>query len=327
MNADAQSRFGQSVSAILCTYNRCKILPRTLEQLAASQLPSSVSWEVLVVDNNSTDQTRDVVEDFCQRYPGIFRYVFEPTSGKSHAANAGIKQARGNVLAFVDDDVTLSATWLHNLTASLHDGTWAGAGGRILATQALEAPEWFSVEVQGAVLYGRFDFGEQPCELEVAPYGANMAFRKAIFEKYGAFRTDLGPGLGPETPRPNEDTELGRRLIAAGERLRYEPKAVVYHPVLPGRIRKEYFLSWWFDHGRASIVERGDRPAMHGIPWDYLSLFHRVMAILMLSLRGIFAGGKRERFHCKCLIWEQTGMMVELFRRSSRKRNKAAALS
>ncbi len=82
------------ISVILCTHNRCQSLAKALNSLAALTLPESVEWEVLVVDNNSSDGTREVVQrDFCGRYPGRFRYLFEPQPGKSYALNAGIRQA------------------------------------------------------------------------------------------------------------------------------------------------------------------------------------------------------------------------------------------
>jgi cellulose synthase/poly-beta-1,6-N-acetylglucosamine synthase-like glycosyltransferase len=80
-----------NISVILCTYNRCQSLSMTLESLASSTLPDSVEWQVLVVNNNSTDHTREVVEDFCRRYPDLFRYVFESQPGKSFALNTGVR--------------------------------------------------------------------------------------------------------------------------------------------------------------------------------------------------------------------------------------------
>ena len=89
------------ISVILCTQNRCVSLAKALESVAISQLLDSIEWELLVVDNKSTEQMRAVVEDFCGRYPNRFRYFFEPHPGKSYALNAGIRQARGEVLAFM----------------------------------------------------------------------------------------------------------------------------------------------------------------------------------------------------------------------------------
>jgi glycosyltransferase involved in cell wall biosynthesis len=328
---DDRSCAAPSVTVILCTYNRFEQLAVTLESLAASHLPPSTAWDVLIVDNNSTDQTRKVAEDFCRRYPGRFRYLFEPNPGKSYALNSGIANARADVLAFVDDDVTVEPTWLQNLTAELHSGEWAGAAGRTLPAQAFTPPPWLPWKELGCILCAHFDLGDQPSELGsgTPPYGANMAFRRAMFEKHGGFRTDLGPSPNGEIPRPGEDTEFGRRLFRAGERLRYEAQAVVYHPIPQDRITKEYLLSWCFDSGRANIVARGDRrPHLYGIPWDYLSFVHRAMSILILSLRELFAASQCKRFYYKCMIWAETGMMVELYRRSlSRKGSKAATLS
>ena len=135
-----------TVTVILCTYNRCQSLSKALQSVAASEMPTSAVWEVLVVDNNSHDQTREVVEDFSRRYPGRFRYLFEPKPGKSHALNAGIREAHGEILVFIDDDVTVDKNWLSNLTAPgwqcvrRHWGTHTSA--RILFTSAVVAARW-----------------------------------------------------------------------------------------------------------------------------------------------------------------------------------------
>ena len=107
------------ISVILCTYNRCQSLTRALESVAASQMPNSLDWEILVVDNNSKDRTREVMSEFCLRHPGRVRYLFEAQQGLSNARNAGIREAHGEIIAFTDDDITVEPTWLQNLTASL----------------------------------------------------------------------------------------------------------------------------------------------------------------------------------------------------------------
>ncbi len=307
-----------NITVILCTYNRCRTLPNTLSYVAASQLPESVEWEVLVVDNNSSDQTRDVVEEFCSRYPGRFRYASEPHPGKSFALNTGIREARGDVLAFVDDDVAVGPSWLHNLTASLRGGEYAGAGGRILPAEAFTPPNWLALDgpyAMAHVFCAYFDLGHKACELDRPPYGANMAFRKKMFEKYGLFRTDLGPSPNPEIPRPNEDTEFGRRLIAAGERLWYEPSAVIYHPAPENRIQKDYFLTWWFDLGRASVREWGRGPSVLGIPRPYLNILKLgTIAMAQRVGRWMLALSPPGRFHYKCLVWATAGQIKEYYR-------------
>jgi glycosyltransferase involved in cell wall biosynthesis len=311
---DSQGCAAVHVTVTLCTYNRCEDLAVALQSIAISQVSNSVTWEVLVVDNNSTDQTRNVIESFCRQYPGRFRYILEPKQGLSYARNAGIANARGEVLAFVDDDVKVESTWLQNLTAELlNDGKWAGAGGRTLPAQKFTPPPWLPEDFYG-IVFASFDQGKDAGELDRAPYGANMAFRRAVFAKYGGFRTDLGRNPGNKIG--NEDTEFGRRLMTAGERLRYEPSAVVYHPVPQWRIAKDYFLPWWFDYGRALIRERGDRPDVYGVPLDYWSLLSRAAEMPVMTLRWIFAIHPQQRFRRKCLVWKVAGQMVELYRRS-----------
>jgi glycosyltransferase involved in cell wall biosynthesis len=307
------------ISVILCTYNRCQSLATALGSVAASDLPGSVGWEVLVVDNNSKDRTREVVEDFSRRYPGRFRYLFEPRQGKSHALNSGIREARGEVLAFMDDDVTVDPAWLQNLTANLYNGEWAGAGGRILPEQNFSPPPWLAIEgpyAMGGVL-ALFDRGDKPGELDWAPYGTNMAFRREMFEKYGGFRTDLGPT--PASEIRGEDTEFGRRLIAARQRLRYEPSAVVYHPVAENRLHKQYFLTWWFDFGRSLVREWGRGPDIWGIPQPYFSMLKTgTTALAGITLRWMLALKPRRRFFYKALVWRTAGEIAEFYRLARR---------
>jgi glycosyltransferase involved in cell wall biosynthesis len=302
----------RKITVILCTYNRCRSLAKALESVAASQLPSAVEWEVLVVDNNSRDETRGVVEDFCARYPGRFRYLFEPQPGKSYALNSGVQEARGEILAFMDDDVTVEPTWLQELTAALEGGEWVGAGGRILPEKDFSLPRWLALDGPYAMsgILALFELGDTPGKLELPPYGTNMAFRKEMFEKYGGFRTDLGPTPGSEIR--NEDTEFGRRVMTAGEQLRYEPTAVVYHEVPRNRLRKEYFLQWWFDFGRAQMREAGKRPGIGGIPRHYISIPNLLFFQLpQRTLKWMVARGPQEKFYRRCMTWKIAGWLVE----------------
>jgi glucosyl-dolichyl phosphate glucuronosyltransferase len=293
------------VTVILCTYNRCVRLANALDSLAASILPGDIEWEVLVVDNNSKDDTRGVVERFCQKYPRRFRYLFEARQGKSYALNSGICDARGEILAFVDDDVTVEPTWLHNLTSGMYDGDWAGAGGRILPQPGFSPPRWLAMSGPrnlGMVLCAQFDLGNIPAELKDAPYGTNMAFRREMFDRYGDFRTDMGPR--PDSEMRNEDTEFGRRVMAGGERLRYIPSAVVYHEVPESRVRKQFFLNWWFDHGRGVIRETGKTLDVKAI----LTLLGRT---LPTALGCLLSFDPQRRFYRKCLVWHTAGKLAE----------------
>jgi glycosyltransferase involved in cell wall biosynthesis len=299
------------ITVILCTFNRCRMLPKALDSVAAQVLPESIEWETIVVDNNSSDQTREVAEQYCRRHPGRFRYVLEPQQGKSYALNRGIREAEGDVLAFMDDDVTVESTWLHNVTAPLERSTWAGVGGRIVPPVDFSPPSWLALEGPydlGGIL-ALFDKGRVGRELREAPFGTNMAFRKQIFEKYGLFRPDLGPSPGSEIR--GEDTEFGRRVLQGGDRLWYEPAAIVHHPVPENRLQKQYFLRFLYDQGRASIREKGRRPTI----WFLLGI---VLRSLRSRIMGwLLAFDPQKRFQRKCLVWMTFGQIVEILRSRS----------
>jgi glycosyltransferase involved in cell wall biosynthesis len=307
-----------NITVILCTYNRCHSLAAALNSVAASRLPESVSWEVVVIDNNSNDKTRDVVAEFGHRYPGRFRYVFEPQQGKSFALNAGIREARGEILAFMDDDVIVDAKWLQCLTAIFQKQGWSGVGGRVLPERTFTPPAWLSVEGKYALApLAMFDLGPQPGELNEAPFGTNMAFRKEVFEKVGGFRTDLGPRPGSETR--GEDTEFGDRVLAAGQHLWYEPSAIVYHSLPAYRLQKEYFLAWWHDKAQADIravgLPRGGELQVAGVP---LSFFRR---LANWTLQWITAIHSARRFSCKLKVWTILGEIAECHRLSTQEKH------
>lgn len=307
------------ISIILCTYNRSQSLSSAVESVLASaaQLPPGAEWELLIVDNNSKDQTRDVAAKFVQSFPGRCRYVFESRQGKSWALNTGVTEAAGDVLAFVDDDVLVDTAWLNNLTRVLQDERWAGSGGRILPERDFVPPPWLSLEGRYALApLAIFDLGTRAGELKEAPFGTNMAFRSEVFKKVGLFRTDLGPQPGSEIR--GEDTELGVRVLDAGLRLAYEPEAIVYHSLPQHRLRKEYFLAWWYDKARSDLRSTPhiakSSMAIAGMP---LFAFRR---LAVWTCRWISSVKPARRFSNRIKVWSVLGMMAES-RRMTRERN------
>jgi glycosyltransferase involved in cell wall biosynthesis len=272
-----------------------------------SEVPASLEWEVLVVDNNSRDRTREVVNEFCRRHPGRVRYIFESQQGLSNARNAGIRQAHGEIVAFVDDDVIVDPAWLGCLAASMQNTQWAGCGGRVLPEPGFSPPPWLAIEgplnLLGA-LCAYFDPGDSPGSLDRPPIGANMAFRKSMFEKYGGFRIDLGH-CG-DSLVGNEDTEFGKRLMAAGERLCYEPFAVVYHSVPEERLNRRYFRVWWFDFGRGTILETGKIPST-------TEIVKIVARIILATPKWLLSLDSQRRFYRKCRIWYEAGKIVAVY--------------
>ncbi len=304
-----------NITVILCTYNRHQSLAKALESIAASELPESIEWEVLVVDNNSNDRTREMVEDFSRRFPSRFRYLFEPSQGKSYALNAGIRESQSAILAFADDDAIVDRGWLWNLTSALHGGEWAGAGGRIVPVWPKPIPRWLSTDDPHTMgPFVAFDMGPEAGPLMRPPYGANMAFCREEFEKYGGFRTDLGPRPGSEIRR--EDIEFAQRLLTAGEQLRYEPSAIVYHPVPDCRMKKRFSLRWWFWYGHSEVAEFGSPPTarwlLGGVP---LYLFRR---LARWTLQWLVSIGASRRFSCRRNVWYIAGTALGCYQWSRR---------
>ncbi len=254
-------------SVVIATRNRARSLRRTLESLRLMSPPDD-AWEIVVVDNASTDDTREAVGAYESAMPGVVRYTREERRGKSFAVNAGISEARGELLLFTDDDVIVDAGWCRALTAALQRTVSIGAGGRILAEWAAPLPAWLEPHGPDRLMnVVAFDAGDAPGELRTPPFGPNMAFRRDAFERYGPFRTDLGPGDGRYLP--GQDTEFGRRLLAAGERLEWVPGAVVRHELQPDKMRKRYVASWYFGYGRMAVRTGASTPAARhwfGVP-------------------------------------------------------------
>jgi glucosyl-dolichyl phosphate glucuronosyltransferase len=304
------------VSVILCTWNRSKTLAVVLASLEASVVPESVEWEVLVVDNNSTDDTRAVCESVAKRNPGRFRYFFEAKQGKSNALNTGIREASGKILAFTDDDVTVHQDWIAQTFDAFQQFDCSGIGGRIVPVWNCEQPAWvvFDGPYRHAAIGGivHFEKGDAPVELNVTATGANMAIRREIVQKYGPFRTDLSGNHADKRRLSDllggEDTEYCRRLMRAGERFMYAPRAIVYHPVEQHRTTRKYLQSFSFQYGRWVARMGGMAEGM-----KTLFGFPRYLYPLALNflLKWVFSAGVQRRFFYRLEFFQILGQMEE----------------
>jgi len=257
------------ISVIICTYNRAGTLRTTLDSLLKLEHARDLEWELVIVDNKSSDNTRETSDDFAKNSGLSVKYIFEEKQGLSFARNAGIKAATGDILAFTDDDVMVEPSWLTHIQAAFADGDVIGVGGRVIPVWTTKKPTWYAADGPYSLMsfVVRFDLGLTPCEMKATPFGANMVFRRSAFEKYGYFRTDLGR-IGKNLLH-GEDSEFGRRLLDGGEKLSYVPQAIVYHPVEPERATKKYAEDWYLMYGRtsarmASLPEK--LPTYFGVP-------------------------------------------------------------
>ncbi len=236
-------------SIILCTCNRAGMLPRVLDDLLALDAPEGCRWEIVVVDNNSRDETAQLVEEYRKRHPRRIRYLFEPMQGKSFALNRGVRESEGEILLFTDDDVRVEAGWMRAvLEAFERNPECMGIGGRLLPILPPDVPS--ELDEEEIRTFHSFDFGEQPRVLQNNPRGDNMAYRREAFVRHGLFRTDLGPTAGDRAGL-SEDSEFSQRIMEAGESVCYVPRAVVHHHVRPERLKLKYLDRWHYQYGRA----------------------------------------------------------------------------
>ena len=298
------------VSIVLATYNRAASLQVTLESFSSLVCPSGLTWELLVVDNNSTDYTPEVVEKFARTVVFPVEYIFEKEQGRSAALNAGIAEAKGEIVVFTDDDVILHGDWIANLKRTFDEFNCAAVAGKVIPQWNHPKPEW--LEMDGHFAVTNFDLGDVIKEITIPPLGANSAFRKDIFEKYGLFRLDLGV-RGSKHTITCDDTEFGERVIRGGEKIVYCPTAIVYHPVDPSRTTKKYFLSWYYYNG-VSLTRTTGLPS-EGVFWSgvprrlYRELFTN-FAKWMLTSSG------NRRFRRKLRVYRTVGSIVESYRLS-----------
>jgi GT2 family glycosyltransferase len=280
-------------------------------------VPSDEKWELLVVDNNSTDATKSCVAEFAQENRVPVRYIFEGRQGKPFALNTGIQHAGGEILLFTDDDVVVDRYWLANTLRTFSETNSLGVGGRIVPVWPdQKKPSWFQTEGPYGLMsaIASYDLGADRCELTsaTAPFGANVAFHRRAFERYGYYRTDLGPSAGKDrVGGGGEDTEFARRLIRSGERLTYTPAAIVYHPVEPERTRKRYFQLWHFEHGKSLMKLQNDAPSevrYFGVPrYLFRSLFES-------AAKWIGALDCQRRFYYKLQTYLFAGSIVAAYR-------------
>jgi glycosyltransferase involved in cell wall biosynthesis len=255
-------------SVVICTYNRPTEVGLVLDDLAAQAGLAGRRCEVLVIDNNSTDATRAVVE--ARQGTGALpvRYVFEPKQGKSHALNRGVAEAAGHIIAFTDDDVRIPPTWLAEILAPFDDPACMGVAGAVMPQWSTPRPRWVSdtepYRMMGAIV--QYSQGADAGPALASPIGANCAWRREVFERHGGYRTDLGPG-GSSAPL-GEDTEFGLRVMSRGERVWYSPAALLHHPVTPERLTPGYFTNWYYQSGRVESRRTDLEPSVRiaGVP-------------------------------------------------------------
>ena len=308
------------ISVIICSYNRADSIKDLLKCLLNQELRED--FEVIVVDNNSRDNTKQLVTSFVPELKGKLRYFFEPKQGKPYALNLGIKEAKGEILVFTDDDCLVGKDYLTNIFGTFQKyGNEIGlVGGRITPYWAdgQKPPKWFNDIEQGSILLdyfngplGTLDYGQTPFIIDYARnipdhghfYGANISIRKEALDKHGYFSPDMILG---------QDTEICLRLFRAGVKGVYAPQVIVHHKVNTQKITPKYYYRWHYLRGQYKQLDNiFDKKPFYpfGIPLFFIK------QTIMLYLRSFFEKDIPTRIYSRCIIYSNLGVMKRLIRR------------
>lgn len=309
------------LDVIIPTYNRQDLLPLTLNSLFAAHVPAGLDVAVTVVDNNSTDGTRRVVESFQSKFGDKVQYCFEQRQGRSHALNAGITSTSGELIGVIDDDEEIDESWFSTAYEAFNAADLDFIGGPYIPRWSSEPPEWLPPQYGAVVGWVNGGQAQVPFDSNYPGIlmGGNAVFKRSILMKVGLYTTWLGrtdKGL-----LSGEDEELYGRLLAAGAKGMYLPNLIIYHHVPAERLSKKYFRSWCFWRGVSlGVLERTRRQNCAyflGVPrWHYRSAARGLVS----SLASVFVQPKekREAFASELALWDFLGLFYgKHFRRST----------
>ena len=247
------------ITVAIPTYNRADFLRQTLAGIAAQHFPRE-QYEVLVIDNNSTDHTRAVVAEFAEARPAP-RHILETQQGLDYARNRAIAEARGEIIVFGDDDILVAPDWLAQITVPMladHLERIGAVGGEVIPVFPDGLPDW--VREWHAPLAFRPDLG--PLDPKHSPMGANLAFPKWVFTRLGNFHTALDRAAGNYFS--GGDSEMIRRVRAAGLQVWFSPGAAVKHQMPASRTTFRYARRHAFDSARSRVIDRAGQPGAAG---------------------------------------------------------------
>jgi glycosyltransferase involved in cell wall biosynthesis len=230
------------ISVIICTYNRDKYIYNVLKSLALGTLEHS-AYEIILVDNNCTDNTRQEVDHFCNVFPQVnLRYFVETNQGLSHARNRGIKESKGDILVYVDDDATVNPEYLKTYADwfESHPETDAAGGPIIPHYETGSEPKWMTYFIK-RLLTGYLYFGDKAKQFpgDNYPGGGNAAYRSRVFEKVGLYNVELG--RNGDSLGGGEEKDIFDKMKREGMLFVYLPDAILYHSIPGYKLEADYF--------------------------------------------------------------------------------------
>jgi glycosyltransferase involved in cell wall biosynthesis len=298
-------------SIIVCTYNRAESLRDTLRALRAQKTAADHQWEVIVVDNNSQDHTRAVVEQARQDWPRL-HYAFEEKQGLSYARNHGIAVAQGEVVLFTDDDVLPEPDWMETTLAGMAEYQADACGGYIAPMWETPPPAWLTERFYGFLAVRTERCDDYPIQSpSQAPFGANMAAKKHVFDQVGLF--DTNRGRKGKVLASGEDGELFERILSAGFKAVFLGKSRVHHKVEAFRLTKPYFRRWRFQTSRNIAQSSGlsGERRLFNVP---LYIFPQLLRAIGRMLWGYMTQPRDEAFNREIVVYHFLGLMQGLYR-------------
>lgn len=239
------------LSVILCTYNRDKYIYNVLKSLAENTLPPD-RYEIVLVDNNCTDNTRGECDRFVKDFPDVtFRYFVETNQGLSHARNRGIRESKRDILVYVDDDALVNKEYLQTYADFFaQQPEIDAAGGPIIPQYETEEPDWMS-HFTKALITGYKYLGDKAKEFPKNDYpgGGNAAYRASVFEKVGLFNVELG--RKGDSLVGAEEKDIFDKMTTLGMRFYYLPTAILYHLIPEKKLGKDYFDRLTYSIGKS----------------------------------------------------------------------------
>ena len=310
---------------LICTYNRAAYLASTLDSLASMPADPGFSWNVLVVDNNSSDDTRETVVSRAARFPVALHYLFEGRQGKSNALNTGMSAAQADVIVFTDDDVEVGPKWLEASMRPLIERTDIDyTGGPVRPIWGGPRPAWLEEAGNLGGTIAVKDHGSRAFIFEdehKTPLGVNMAVRRSLIARIGGFRPDLG--RNGKALLGQEQAEFFYRSRQAGARGLYVPEMVLDHVVPASRLTRTYFRKWWYwkgvsharvhgIHGRTELgIDTRRVPRVLGVP---RFVFGSILRNALGWLRGWFPPNAARRAEHWLSIVYYAGYCREIWR-------------
>lgn len=297
------------ISIVVCTYNRSKVLKQCLEALEKMTMPKGLSWEVLVVDDNSTDDTQEMIENIRKISKLSIRKVFEKQQGVAFARNRGVDEAEGEVIVFIDDDCVADGSCLSSLYEAYLKYNADCVGGKVLPFNWQDKiPKWITSELYSYISI--YDKGEEIIEWASSvgtPITSNVLYKKSIFQKVGLFDTSLGR-TGKGSVSGGEEQELNNRILKVGGKIIYQPNAVVYHQFRPEFLTKKYMRGLDFNTGMRGGFAFGkyNKRNLLGIP---LFIINQFIKSIWAYLDYIAKNGYNNSFRKELYCWYFLGFM------------------